>query len=920
MAEDPKQKQLERLWDSAISDFPGQAYRMSGQEKMKEVGSTAEMLGKDTLLGGILDFLGRGEYASANLAKSYKETGDVNLKMAWRGFTGKDKTTYTSLIDSSYPEWPKWKRMAVGFTLSMVADPTTYIPQRAIQKGVSTVGRAARKVPGAETAIKAADESFVSKAFRPQAGLPKDYYETKYYAQKGFEAERHRIFEDLEEIRGGLSKDEMEQLSFYREHPQMVDGMNDKLKSKLEIIGQRFDTQIDKAEQAGIIPPEVANKWRKRDIPYLPHYYPGQKGGIGIAKGEIPPTLFEKMKKPSFTKKRKIDTLEDAKSVSQQFDDIASSGNMVELKNKVKSYGLDSEFDRLGALEFKDLKAYAKAQSKYYKPEENIIKALGFRELEQAGFTARTQFVDDVMMNFGHRVQPGTKIPPEGYGLYFPKGSLRFFPKDTVDPKHLEKLAERYEGVVPFDEIEGLVQQFPSITKRVPVYMLPESIASDMNRMNKFFFGDPSTGKLAQLFDKPQGIWKGMATAMRMPFHVRNMYSNWFQAYLSGVNPAKLPQRLSQAAQFQAGKLKQITLGNKTYKADEFTRLVEDLGIRGRGWIGSDVQRSFAMELDSMIRWGKLRKATPMQVGKKIGTTVEDNSRLAVFMDRLAKGQTPKEASQAVRKYMFDYQELTPFEKNVMRRVFPFYTWTRKNAPLQIQNLITKPRKYQVYAKGQRALSEPETKQERVLKPEYFNEMLYMKSPFSTPQGKTLYMSIDLPPQEFNRVSSVRHWVSSLTPWKLAAELHFNKKTFPELSDIERFAGDKTQAPFWVAWLPNQVKQGMKDHGLIDTIQIKGRRVLGMDKKWVHGLHSAFPFLNELNRIYAQPILMTDETPSVKWKSYVSGISLAPLDKQKQRTRKYYDTLKGVKNIEDFAKQHMRPPSKREMEELRMTR
>jgi len=50
-------------------------------------------------------------------------------------------------------------------------------------------------------------------------------------------------------------------------------------------------------------------------------------------------------------------------------------------------------------------------------------------------------------------------------------------------------------------------------------------------------------------------------------------------------------------------------------------------------------------------------------------------------------------ASQEVKAALFDYQDLSRFERNVMKRVFPFYTWTRKNIPAQLKSLVKNPQR-----------------------------------------------------------------------------------------------------------------------------------------------------------------------------------------------------------------------------------
>ena len=48
---------------------------------------------------------------------------------------------------------------------------------------------------------------------------------------------------------------------------------------------------------------------------------------------------------------------------------------------------------------------------------------------------------------------------------------------------------------------------------------------------------------------------------------------------------------------------------------------------------------------------------------------------------------------KAVQKYLFDYGDISPFERSVLKRVMPFYTWSRKNIPLQFEAIALHPDK-----------------------------------------------------------------------------------------------------------------------------------------------------------------------------------------------------------------------------------
>jgi len=90
----------------------------------------------------------------------------------------------------------------------------------------------------------------------------------------------------------------------------------------------------------------------------------------------------------------------------------------------------------------------------------------------------------------------------------------------------------------------------------------------------------------------------------------------------------------------------------------------------------------------------------------KYGNYIEENAKLAHFIDKLNKGYGIDDAARSVKKYLFDYGDLTDFEKNVMRRVMPFYTWTRKNIELQLKEMASKPGQYGAILKGFRDIED----------------------------------------------------------------------------------------------------------------------------------------------------------------------------------------------------------------------
>jgi len=80
--------------------------------------------------------------------------------------------------------------------------------------------------------------------------------------------------------------------------------------------------------------------------------------------------------------------------------------------------------------------------------------------------------------------------------------------------------------------------------------------------------------------------------------------------------------------------------------------------------------------------------------GSKLNGILEDNARLAHFLSKLDETGDAILARRSTAKYLFDYGDLTPFERNGLRRVVRFYTYMRKNTPLIISELAHQPGKF----------------------------------------------------------------------------------------------------------------------------------------------------------------------------------------------------------------------------------
>lgn len=309
-------------------------------------------------------------------------------------------------------------------------------------------------------------------------------------------------------------------------------------------------------------------------------------------------------------------------------------------------------------------------------------------------------------------------------GLETPQGAKTALLSDMIPQQSVPR--ETWE------RIQGL---------RVPEQAAPH-IASEIARFNERAPLEDGTSWIKALND----WWRGNATLGRGPgFHVRNAVSNPINSYLVGVTD---PERYFEAARrLQMATPEQLAKATFPVRAlgknltgarilEEAARhggvgaggaaSFEELGNFGvqpttsfgnqtplKPFLAADELADYATgpaasgSLDpisnvasqipgvsSVLPWVRNRSIT-RRLSERAYPAIENNAKLAHFLAKLDDGASLQEAGDSVRKVLFDYGDLTEFEKYVRNAPFglPFLTWTRKNIPLQAEALVKTPSK-----------------------------------------------------------------------------------------------------------------------------------------------------------------------------------------------------------------------------------
>jgi len=853
-------------------------------------------------LGDVLDVISRGQYASANIAKTLtddkKDSFKSVLGSGYRGLSGQDKTSYRDVLEQSGMEQGKL-RSALGFAGDVLLDPTTYltlgtgtaakiggktaakglgkvvpellgkeaidrggvkfmgaslIPGSVIEKGAEKAGlfkagNAIRDTKPIQTLGKALIPNF------REAGTDKNvwsaFVDTKKGYQNSLSYSQNKAVEDAIKMAKGYTQAERTQATHAIQNIGLYNSASTKVKSLADKARMSFFKSSNAEQELGLL--------KNPRLNYVPGIYPDKTKSFlqGITNNQgIKATIG------SHGKQKKFDTLQDA---------------------------IDAGL----------------------KPETDIAKLVGSRQVVSARATETQKFINETLDKYGTKINAKNidKLDPS-MGVYLPKGSLAFFPSGTVPDEVLELV----KGMSKDEMIEipaGVVRNGMLVSKNVPVYALPKQIAGELNNFKKLQTDEGSKGILGA-YDNVLNLWKAYATAVNPGFHIRNAQSNVFQTTLNsgkellnpmnhlralGTNTTKLPLVGSRISN------KTIDVGGRKMTLGEVSELMKKEGVTNTGWIGKDIPNYIEKQLDEGLK-GKLQKVPQLlnplsqnnaliKGGRTVGGLVEDQARSFNFLSEMNKTGDVKQAAKVVDKNLFDYGDVTPFEKNVLKRTVPFYTWLRKNVPLQAENIIRTPGKYAATDKaldGVRDLSDPIDERNM---PEYMDNPNWVKTPLQQ-GGNPMYWNSNLPMGDLEKLNPSqigKTALGSLSPLlKAPLELQLNQNTFFG-DEIEKYPGEMKKAPGYVPDLPEPV---VKMLGAQYGLNKEEARELQVPAR-VRYMMSQVPFMENVSK----SIDAKGEKKFNQLLSFLLGAKITPFDAKKAEMNKLYEQRDALRDAFD---------------------
>jgi hypothetical protein len=276
-----------------------------------------------------------------------------------------------------------------------------------------------------------------------------------------------------------------------------------------------------------------------------------------------------------------------------------------------------------------------------------------------------------------------------------------------------EKIVKSYTKWATPEEIKAPIKLFDSMTNAFKGLTYPLWPASHVRNAVSAALNNSISGTSAAAYKLQHGLMRGTATAgdikSLIPHFPGNMTDEAARDWLRGqqFSSAKIFGGHNSATEQAGHVIEALQTGDRitpmlpgSGRAGDTGSLVGDVGqlLGGAakdqaGLIGGKLRHPIAganpFEMSGVF--GGTKDFPLLDAGRKVGTNIEDFFRGANWNHSIARGATPSQASASVAKYHFDYDKLTKFEKNVMKRLVPFYTFARKNLPLQAELAATRP-------------------------------------------------------------------------------------------------------------------------------------------------------------------------------------------------------------------------------------
>ena len=440
-----------------------------------------------------------------------------------------------------------------------------------------------------------------------------------------------------------------------------------------------------------------------------------------------------------------------------------------------------------------------------------------------------------------------------------------------------QKGAPAIEWITHFDD--GMVR----LGKQFPNIQVSSQIAEFVQNVHRL--QEPAIAmEFNRLIGKYTRFFKAYAT-LSPGFHFRNAISNAFMLFAAGGNPRNLMEALEMSRSLNEASRAGKSVEQWLNSLPSARRARASIAVRASAASGGG---DSADRLRNLYLSGRVINNKLTSTSKSFGQWIEGHSRFMLAYDGAMQGMDFDTATARVQRFLIDYEDVSSVDKT-LRQIIPFWMWTSRNLPMQIQNIWLNPRAYQAYGNFKRNFMEDREEQEVV--PVWMRDMGAWKLPF----GQNLYATPDF---GFNRIRTdvnmledPARLLSNVNPLiRLPIELMGEKQLFSN----KRFS----ETPVPVESFPGTAVQPLLELLGYGKTNAKGEKFVS-DKAY-YALRNLIPLLSRAESI--SPSMPTD--PSAATSNPLLGLLGLPVREVSQKMqdnelrRRQFEIQELVKNFQ----------------------
>lgn len=420
-------------------------------------------------------------------------------------------------------------------------------------------------------------------------------------------------------------------------------------------------------------------------------------------------------------------------------DDIASALEKIDSIQKVIALGTKAKGSLKSLKNVADYPAFATEFNIFHEEATKYLKLVSNPQVDEK---IREQAIKWVESNTAYFKQVANMSEAERLA----KTVAGLKAANYADPKTGEIKEGKLVGdnALLYRQVEGAwLQHFDDgmvrLGKQFPNIQVAEPIAEFVQNVHRL--QEPAVAmELNRFLGEYTKFFKAYAT-LSPGFHVRNSISNGFMLFAAGGNPKyllegfQMSRSLNEAS--KSGKSVEEWILSLPYDRRAEARIGVRASAASGGGNASDNLRQLYMS-------GRLVNNPLTRTSKSLGQWIEGHSRFMLAYDGARQGMDFNTSAARVQRFLIDYEDVSTLDKS-LRQIIPFWMWTSRNLPMQVQNIWLNPRAYNIYGNIKRNFTDQSQEQDVV--PIWMKEMGAWKLPF----GNNLYASPDM---GFNRIQS----------------------------------------------------------------------------------------------------------------------------------------------------------------------